>query len=58
MQLKQLLVMDHFKIIKLLTTSKILLFEQKSKLDLMEETFPGMVCTLVLKLLTGFLRKT
>ena len=34
-----------------------MLFEQKSKLDLMEEIFPWIVCTLVLKSLTDFLRK-
>ena len=34
------------------------LVKQKSKLDLIEETFPWIVCTLVLKSLTGFFRKS
>ena len=58
MQLNQLLVLDHFTYVQLLTTSKILLFKQWSKLDFMEEIFPWIVCTLVLKSLTSFLRKT
>ena len=33
--------------VQLLTTSKNLLFEQKIRLDLMEETLPWVVCTLV-----------
>ena len=33
--------------VQLLTTSKNLFFEQKSRLDLMEETLPLVVCTLV-----------
>ena len=55
MQLNQLLAMDHFTYAQMLTTSKILLFEHKSKLDLMDDISMDRLYTNVE---IGFLRIT